>query len=222
MAEGLLGPGLLQDLQRIGETLAAFGIGHAIGHVGAWETTAPDAEDQPALAYVIDSGDFLGQSQRVAQRQHLHGDADFHPLGAGCDSGGHGKRRGEHRSGRGDMQFGQPDDIEAVSFRRIHLFEGLRERGGVIHSGRALEFMKHTEFHGHYPLGAVWVRLLLWLPDGSIDMGSVSGQPGAPGNDRCVSNPADRSPRCPCPGSLHCRSRMRCRCRPCPPPSGSW
>ena len=81
--------------------LTALGIGNAVGLVGAREAAAADAEDQPAIADVIDCRDLLGEPQRMAKRQHLHGDADLHALGARGDCAGDVQGCGQHRTRRG-------------------------------------------------------------------------------------------------------------------------
>ena len=69
--DSFLGPGAFEDRQNLRETFAAFGVGDALGLVGAGETAAADAENQAAVADVIDGGGFLRDAQRVAQRQDL-------------------------------------------------------------------------------------------------------------------------------------------------------
>ena len=44
--EGVLRPGAFNDLKGLGEPIPTLGIGHAIGLIGAWESTAPDAKNQ--------------------------------------------------------------------------------------------------------------------------------------------------------------------------------
>jgi len=61
-----LRPGRLDDVEGLGEALAAFVIGHLIGVIGADDAAAPDAKDQPAAADLIDRCRLLGQPQRVA------------------------------------------------------------------------------------------------------------------------------------------------------------
>src|SRR5204863_5151579 len=93
----LLGPGPLQDFERLGEALAALAIGHAIGFVSAREAAAPDPEDEPATADLVERRDFLGQPQRVTQRQYLHRGADLHALCARVDRARHRPRRRQYR-----------------------------------------------------------------------------------------------------------------------------
>src|SRR6185312_11961423 len=94
----VLGPGLLEDFERLGKTLAAFAVGHAIGLVGAREAAAADAEDETSVTDLIDRRRLLGEAQRVAQRQYLHAGADLHALGAGGDRAREGQRRRTHRT----------------------------------------------------------------------------------------------------------------------------
>ncbi len=65
--EGFLRPGATNDFERLGESLAAFGVWHAVVLVGSSKAAAADAEDQPAVADVVNRGGFFGQLQRVAQ-----------------------------------------------------------------------------------------------------------------------------------------------------------
>src|SRR6185312_13551877 len=65
----LLRPRLLDDLQAFGEAWRAFLIGDAVGVIGAWEGTAPDPKNQPAVADLVDRRGFLGEAQRVAEWQ---------------------------------------------------------------------------------------------------------------------------------------------------------
>ena len=145
----VLGPGLFQDFERLGEAVAAFAVRHAIGLVGAREAAATDAEDQPAVADLIDRRDLLGEAQRMAQRQHLDRGADLHPLGAGGDRAGQGQRRRQHRTLRRDMDLGQPHRVEAPALGRVDLLERGRERLLVADPGRPLKFVKHAELETH-------------------------------------------------------------------------
>ena len=154
IGEGVLGPRLLQDLQSLGEAFAAFAIGHAVGLVGAREPAAPDAEDQPPVADLIDGGGLLGEAQRMAQRQHLDAGADLHALGARGDRAGDGQRRGANRPFRGDVDLGQPHRVETPALGRIDLLERLGESRFLAHPRRALELVKHAELepHRHFSL----------------------------------------------------------------------
>ncbi len=121
--ERLLGPGALEDFQHLGETFPAFGVGNAVSLIGAGKSAAPDAEDQPAVAYMINRGGFLGDAQRMAQRQDLDRDADLHaprPHRDGtCDVQGRGQNRAFGRI----VQFRQPHDIETCGLGFVHLSE---------------------------------------------------------------------------------------------------
>ena len=118
VGEALLRQGALDDIQRLGEALAALAVGDAVGLVGVREARAADAEDQPALAELVDGRDFLGKAQRMAERQHLHGGADLHALGSLGDGGGEDQRRGQHRPLGGEVQLGQPHGVEPPAVRR--------------------------------------------------------------------------------------------------------
>src|SRR5437870_4362630 len=48
-----LGPRPLQDLQRLGEALAALAVGNAVILIGAHDAAAADAVDQPAMADLV-------------------------------------------------------------------------------------------------------------------------------------------------------------------------
>src|SRR4029453_3101784 len=69
MAEAPLGEGALQVVQRLGEALAPLAVVDAVGLVGVGEARAADAEDQPALAQLVDGRDLLGGSEGMAERQ---------------------------------------------------------------------------------------------------------------------------------------------------------
>ena len=88
-----LGPGLLDDVEALGETVLALLVGDAVGVVGAREGAAADAEDQPAAADLVDRRGLLGEAQRVAERQDLHRGADLDPAGARGDRARHDQRR---------------------------------------------------------------------------------------------------------------------------------
>ena len=89
----------------------------------------------------------LGELQRVAQRQHLHGGADLHPLGPRGDRGGQHQRRGQHRTLRRGVQFRQPHHVEAIAFGGIHLLEGVGEGLLLGLPRHPLKLVEHTEFH---------------------------------------------------------------------------
>ena len=128
IGERVLGPRLLQDLERLGEALAAFAVGHAIGFVGAREAAAPDAEDQPSVADLIDRGGLFGEAQRMAQRQYLDAGADLHAFGARGDGAGDRQRRGADRPLGRDMDFGQPHRVETPALGGFDLFERTRRK----------------------------------------------------------------------------------------------
>jgi hypothetical protein len=113
---------------------------------------APHAEDQPAIADLIDGGGFFRQAQRMAQRQHLHGEADLHPPGPRGDRAGDAERRRQNRTGGIEMQLAQPHCIKAPAFGAIHQLEGLRECLRVGPSRQGRKFMEDAEFHyGRFP-----------------------------------------------------------------------
>ena len=97
---------------------------------------------------VIDGGGFLGDAQRVAQRQNLNRDADLHAFGPHGNGAGDVERRREDRPFGGVVQFRQPHDVEAGSLGFVHLLEGLGKGFGFALARPALKFVEHAEFHG--------------------------------------------------------------------------
>src|SRR5437764_1138473 len=75
-----------------GSSRAARAILHAEAAVVRREPAPADAEVEPAVAELIDGGDVLREVQRMRQRQHRHGEADLHALGARGDGGGDRQR----------------------------------------------------------------------------------------------------------------------------------
>jgi hypothetical protein len=88
IGEGLPLPGFLQDLQSLPEPLTAVVIGYAVHIIGAGEPAAPNAQLQPALADMVNSGYLFGDAQGVVKGQHVNGGADAHAFGAGSDGAG--------------------------------------------------------------------------------------------------------------------------------------
>ena len=146
-AEALLRPRALEDLEHLDEAITAFGVGHAVRLVHPRKAAASDAEDQPAVADLVHRRRLLGQLERMAERQHLHGGTDLHPLGPRGDRGCDRQRRGQHRTLRRRMQFRQPHHVEAVAFGRVHLLEGVGERLLLGLSRHPLKLVEHAEFH---------------------------------------------------------------------------
>ena len=66
MRHVLLGPQCADDCQILIEALAALAVGDPVGLVGAWKAAAADAEDQPAMADLIDRRGLFGEPQRMA------------------------------------------------------------------------------------------------------------------------------------------------------------
>src|SRR5215469_831635 len=143
--EALLSPTALEDLEHFGEALAALAVGYAIGLVGAGKAAAAYTENKTSLADVIKCCDFLGQSQWMTQRQHLHRNADFHAAGPRGDGTGNQQRGGGDRSLREEVQFRDPDDVETPTLGRLHLGEGLRECLCIRHPCVAWKLVKDTE-----------------------------------------------------------------------------
>src|SRR5258708_37281141 len=86
--EGFLRPGAGDDFEDLGETLAAFGVRYAVVLVGPREATPADTENQSTAADLVHGGGFLGELERVAQGQDLHGCADFDVAGGGGGAAG--------------------------------------------------------------------------------------------------------------------------------------
>ena len=83
---------MLQERLRTSSTSAKRSrlsrVGYPIGLVGARKAAAADTEDEAPAADVVERRDLLGQSQRVAQRQHLDGNADLQAPRSGGDGAG--------------------------------------------------------------------------------------------------------------------------------------
>src|SRR5919109_3345260 len=97
MGKWLLRPGLEDDLERFLEAFPTLAVGHAIPLVGSGEAAASNAEIQASLADLIDRGGFFGDTDRVAQRQHIDGDAHSQALRTRGDGTGDGERGGDDR-----------------------------------------------------------------------------------------------------------------------------
>ena len=145
--ERLLGPGALEDFEHLGETFPAFGVGDAVSLIGAGKSAAPDAEDQPAMADVINRCGFLGDPHRMTQRQDLNRNADLHALGPRRDGACDIQRRRENRAFGRIVQFRQPHDIEPRGLGFVHLRERFCEGLGFGLARPALKFVEHAEFH---------------------------------------------------------------------------
>ena len=77
------------------------------------------------MAQLIDRGGFLGEPQRVAQRQYLDGDADLQVASARGDRAGDAERRRQDRAARLEMELGEPHHIEPQPLGRIDLLHRL-------------------------------------------------------------------------------------------------
>ena len=118
----------------------------------------PDAEDQPALADMVDGRGLLGEPERVAERQHLHRRADLDALGASGYRRRDGERGREDGLPGGDVQFGQPHDVEAPGLGGIDLGEGLGECARLRLTGRTLKLVEDAELHPEPSENRVMVR----------------------------------------------------------------
>ena len=68
----LAGPGHAQDLQSLLEAPLAFGVVDIIALIGTHEAAAADAKVKASAAQLVDGGGFLGNSERIIQRQNIH------------------------------------------------------------------------------------------------------------------------------------------------------
>jgi hypothetical protein len=107
-----------------------------------------DAELETASRQVIDRGHVFREPERMAEREHLHGDADLDPARARGEGRRHHQRRREHRAVLLEMDLGQPHGIEAEVLGRLHLGERFVERRRLRHPGRTLEFREEPRLHG--------------------------------------------------------------------------
>src|SRR6516162_1237206 len=85
----------------------------------------------------------------MAQRQHLHCDADLHATRARRHGAGEDKRRGGDRPLGRKVQFSEPDRIEAPALGGVGLRKGLSECVGVGLCWVARKFLKETKFECH-------------------------------------------------------------------------
>ena len=143
----LLSPGALDNLERLSEALAALGVRHAVMRIHPSEPAATDAEDEPALADVVDGGRLLGQLQRMAQWQDLDGGADLDAPRARGNCASQGQRRRENRAFRREVQLRQPYGIEAPAFSVVDQLECSLEGLRLTPSRRTLELVENAEFH---------------------------------------------------------------------------
>src|SRR5262249_27503656 len=98
-------------------------------------------------ADLIDGGALLGDAQRMAQRQDLHGDADLDAIGTGGDRTGDAERRRQERALRIEMEFSQPHYVEAPALGGVDLRKGLLEGLPLRAAGEGRELVEHAEFH---------------------------------------------------------------------------
>src|SRR5262249_25542264 len=126
-----------------------------------------------------------GEPQRMAQRQHLHGNADVDPFGARRNGRGGQQGRGQDRPLREEMQLGKPDDVEAPALGGVDLRKGLRECLVLGLSGASGKFVKNAELERHAALlprhaiarsGEMVYRLAVLIPTPNLP----PGQPGIP------------------------------------------
>ena len=140
--EALLGPGLENDLQRLEKERPALRVVDVVPLVGFQERAAADAEDQTALAEVVDDRRLFGHAQGVGERQDLHRQADPDAPGARGDGARADERRGEHRALRPEMRFAEPEGVERRIVGHLHQAEPLLKD---LRLGRAFARAEHRE-----------------------------------------------------------------------------
>ena len=142
-----LGPRALENVENFAKAVAALRVGDAVGFIGLRHPAAADPEDQPSVAQLIDRRGFLGQPQRMAQRQDLDRDADLDAARARGDRAGDAERRRQHRAPRLEVEFGEPYHIEPPAFRGVDLLERLVEGVALGSIRERRKLVKHAEFH---------------------------------------------------------------------------
>src|ERR1700719_3470109 len=120
-----MAPGALQDLEYFGETFAALAVGYAVRLVRTRNAATANAEDESSLADMVERRNFLGQPQRMAQWQHLDANADLYATRAHGYGAGENERRRGDRPLRREVQFGEPNRVEAPAFGGVGLGKGL-------------------------------------------------------------------------------------------------
>jgi hypothetical protein len=116
MSQRTLGPGPAQHHHCLVEQLRSRGSLDAerllLVRVGDAET---ERRQEAAARQPIERGQFLGEHDRVAARQHHHAHAELQPLGASC-----GERHADQRIRRVAADpLAQPQAVEAESFERV-------------------------------------------------------------------------------------------------------
>jgi hypothetical protein len=98
---------------------------------------------------VIEGRDLLGQAQRMAQRQHLDGNADLQATRPRSNGAGNDEGRGDNRSLRQEVQFREPDHVETPALGRVDLGKGLSECLGIGLPCVTRELVENTELERH-------------------------------------------------------------------------
>src|SRR5712692_9089864 len=150
VAEGLALPGQADDLERLEEARLALAVRHAEQIVGAGRAAAADPEVEAPLAELIHGGRFLGDTQRVAEREHLHRDAHADAPGAGGHEARERERGGLNRAPAVEMDLAEPDAVEAARLPRVRQLEGLAQRGAFADAAAPL-LQEDPEMHGSGP-----------------------------------------------------------------------
>ena len=118
----LFRPRLQGDLQVLLEPPPALRIGRVKSVVVVWKRAPADAEVDPALADVVQRGNFFGHPHRVAEGQQQHAKSYSGALGAGRHRRGYRDGRRQHAERR-KVVLRQPDGVHPHAFRLVHQLE---------------------------------------------------------------------------------------------------
>src|SRR5215213_5305935 len=87
-AHSVLRPGLKQEVGALLHAGATVGEADAVAGELERAIAAADADDVAATREDVEGGGFLGQAERVMERQDVHGSADVDALGPRGQGGG--------------------------------------------------------------------------------------------------------------------------------------
>src|SRR5580692_4355219 len=104
--KGLLGPGAPDYLEHFGKAFGALAVGDPVSFIGPREAAAPDAEEQPAMADVVNRRGLFRQSERLTERQNLDAETNLDLLCPRRDGAGDRQRRRADRAFGRHMDFG--------------------------------------------------------------------------------------------------------------------
>src|SRR5271166_6705684 len=148
MLELFAAPGLEHDRLGLLEARLSLGVVEAVALiiVDVIRGAAPQSDDQPSLADMVDQRELLGHADRMMQR-HL-GDREADP-----DS----LRRYRQRGGKThridisadaiEMMFGQPDHLEAQLVSEPRLAQGLVDHLTIVRGIAAFRKQEVAELH---------------------------------------------------------------------------